>query len=300
MTHIFVTGLAVIDFIFQVAEMPTKAEKYKALGAMIIGGGGAANAAVSVVRLGGVASLAARIGRDHTGDMIIADLLTEGVNLDCIHRRDHARSAFSSVFITNDGERQIVNFRGEGLTDDPAFLNLPGNVDAALADTRWDAGTKKTMAIAKARGIPGIIDAEAPVGLNQLADASHIAFSRQGLCELTGEPDIAKALKLASTMVSAWVCVTDGSAGVYVIDGHHIENIPAFPVDAVDTLAAGDIWHGAFALRLAQGSDEHGAIEFANAAAALKCRHFGGRKGCPDRAEVDCLLAASDRSAAPR
>lgn len=299
MTHVFVTGLAVIDFVFQVGEMPTKAEKYKALGAAIIGGGGAANAAVVVSRLGGKASLGARIGRDHTGDMILADLQTEGVNLDCVHRGDSARSAFSSVFIANDGERQIVNFRGEGLIDEAKFLRFPENVDAALADTRWDAGTRKTMQIAKARGIPGVIDAEAPVGLDQLADASHIAFSRQGLTDLTGEADITKALKLASTMVSAWVCVTDGSAGVYVITGHQIENIPAFPVDAIDTLAAGDVWHGAFALRLAQGAGEHAAIEFANAAAALKCMHFGGRAGCPGRAEVERLLATSGRSAKP-
>lgn len=291
MTHVFVTGLAVIDYIFQVDEMPTKAEKYKALGATIIGGGGAANAAVAVARLGGQASLAARIGRDHTGDMIVADLQNEGVNLDFLHRGANAKSAFSSVFVAKDGQRLIVNFRGEGLIDTPDFLILPDNVDAALADTRWVSGTKKTMQIAKARGIPGIIDAEAPVGLDQLADASHIAFSRQGLTDLTGETDISKALKLASTMVSAWICVTDGSAGVYVIDGHRIENIPAFPVTAIDTLAAGDIWHGAFSLRLAEGSDEHGAVEFANAVAALKCKTFGGRQGCPNRPKAEFLLS---------
>jgi sulfofructose kinase len=63
-------------------------------------------------------------------------------------------------------------------------------------------------------------------------------------------------------------------------------------VQAVDTLAAGDVFHGGFALALAEGKDEIDAMRFAAAAAGLKCTRLGGSAGAPYRAEVENLLAA--------
>jgi len=66
---------------------------------------------------------------------------------------------------------------------------------------------------------------------------------------------------------------------------------PAFAVRAVDTLGAGDVFHGAFALAIGEGMPERRAVRFANAAAALKCTRFGGgRGGAPSRAEVERFL----------
>lgn len=290
MPHVFVTGLATLDTIFHLDDLPAGGDKFRAHKAMITGGGGGANAAVAVTRLGGTASLACRLGQDHIGDLVAAGLQAEAVDISEVQRTESARSAFSSIYVTPDGERQIVNFRGDNLTENADSLQLPQSVDAALADTRWGAGAARTMTVAKARDIPGIIDAEAPIDLEQISAASHIAFSQQGLAQLTGDSNCLTALKSASTATNAWVCVTAGPVGVYCLVNGQIENVPAFEVAAVDTLAAGDIWHGAFALRLAEGADELTSAEFANAAAALKCQHFGGRQGCPNRAAVEDLL----------
>ena len=62
------------------------------------------------------------------------------------------------------------------------------------------------------------------------------------------------------------------------------------PVKAVDTLAAGDVFHGAFLVALVEGRAMEETIAFANAAAALKCATFGGRLGAPTRAEVEAAL----------
>jgi sulfofructose kinase len=78
---------------------------------------------------------------------------------------------------------------------------------------------------------------------------------------------------------------------VYYWRGDAIAHEPAFSVEALDTLGAGDTWHGAFALGLAEGMGEHAAIRFASAAAALKCTRFGGREGMPRREEVERRLA---------
>jgi len=69
-------------------------------------------------------------------------------------------------------------------------------------------------------------------------------------------------------------------------------------VKAVDTLAAGDTWHGAMALALAEGRGTPEAIEFASAVAALKCTRFGGRASIPRREEFERWWAGQ-RGAAP-
>jgi sulfofructose kinase len=90
--------------------------------------------------------------------------------------------------------------------------------------------------------------------------------------------------------------VTAGGDGVYSCVGGEIRHDPAFDVPVVDTLGAGDVWHGAFALALAEGRFETEAVRFASAAAALKVQRSGGRAGVPTRVELDDFLTA--RSAA--
>jgi sulfofructose kinase len=70
-----------------------------------------------------------------------------------------------------------------------------------------------------------------------------------------------------------------------------VRHMPAFQVDVVDTLAAGDVFHGAFAFGLARGYPMYQIMRFASAAAAIKCSRFGGRRGAPTKSEVAAFLA---------
>lgn len=290
MASVFITGMAVVDFVFSVDKMPTQVEKYRADDAVVVGGGCAANAAVAIARLGGQATLATRLGSDPLGDLIVAGLEKENVQTQFVRRIEGGRSSFSSVYVDKFGERQIMNFRGANLGNDADWLKKASKPDAYLADSRWVEGAVKSMELARQQNVPGIVDAEDPVDFEILKLASHIAFSRQGLLGLTGEDDVAKSLLEVNKLFSGWVCVTDGAHGVYSVDAGQIEHFPAYPVSVKDTLAAGDIWHGAFALSLAEGATEGGAIKFASAAAALKCTKLGGREGCPDRPTTEQFL----------
>lgn len=283
MTEIFLAGMAVVDFVFSVERLPETAEKYRAQEAEVVGGGCAANAAVAVARLGGTATLATCLGDDPLGDLILSDLNQEGVETACAQRAAGGRSSFSSVFVDRSGERQIMNFRGAGLEHDKVSTVQDFHADAVLVDTRWSQGALAALTRAKALKVPGVLDAEAPIDTALLAAASHIAFSKQGLMSLTGDTPLPQALKEIASQHDAWACVTDGENGVFYTTEDNIEHIAAFQVPIKDTLAAGDIWHGAFTLALGEGMTAPDAIRFANAAAALKCMQFGGRKGCPDR-----------------
>ncbi len=294
MTKLLIAGVAVIDFVFQVDEMPRRPEKYRARGAEIIGGGGAANAAVTVARLGGDAMLATRLGDDAIADMILAELQRERVDCRLARRLEGKRSSFSSVFIDARGERQIVNFRDMGMSFDADWLTptLPARFDAALCDTRWPQGGPAILNAARKLGVPAVVDAEAPIheAMDTLRAGSHVAFSLQGLRDYCGHEDVERGLRQAAQETGAWVCVTDGENGVTFLASGAVGHVPAFAVEVVDTLAAGDVWHGAFALMLGEGMAEPEAIRIANAVAAIKCTRFGGRAGVPTRAEAEAFM----------
>ncbi len=90
----------------------------------------------------------------------------------------------------------------------------------------------------------------------------------------------------------ALLAVTDGANGSWWHDGKAVHHIAAHPVKAIDTLGAGDVFHGACVLALAEGRNFEQALRFSAAAAAIKCTRFGGVAGAPARAEVDAFLAS--------
>lgn len=296
MAAILLAGVAVIDFVFMLDAFPRSAEKYRARDAAMVGGGCAANAAVAVARLGGQAMLAARIGADPVGDLIVAGLEADGVDCSRVKRFPEGRSSYSSIYVDAAGERQIVNFRDMALSFEADWLAalIPADFDAALGDTRWPKGSAAVLEAARRAGRPGVLDAEAPIAeaAEALGAASHVAFSKQGLRDYCGHERVEEGLREAASRTGAWVCVTEGAGGVTWLEDGVLRHQPAFAVEVVDTLGAGDVWHGAFALALGEGRPEAEAIRFANAVAAIKCTRFGGRDGTPGRAEVEDFLGA--------
>ena len=291
MTNLLVLGIAVMDFVYQVDQWPEGPLKHRARQLQLVGGGCAANAAVTIARLGGSPVLMTRVGDDFMGLNILSDLKAEGV--DCHHAQvsEGGISPVSSVYVNQDGERQIVNFHGQGLAAAAGSLKAACPDPAAvLVDTRWPEAARTALCYARDCGIPGIVDAEPSIPEQLLELASHVVFSSPGLAAYTGLDDRRAALIEAAKRLPGWLAVTDGAAGSFYIHDDDIVHSPAFTVNVVDTLGAGDVWHGAFALCLGEGRTEAEAVRFANAAAALKCTDFGGRSGIPDRNKTESFL----------
>ncbi len=286
MSRVMVTGVAVVDFIFQLDSIPKEAEKFRAKEVSISGGGVAANAAVAISRLGGQVTLVSRLGEDEIGNIIKNQFLNEGLKVDHIKEFVGKRSSFSSVYIDKFGDRQIVNYRDSKLPEDASWIKRIEEHEIYLADTRWISGAIETLKIARSFNRPGVLDAEDTVTEEVIKLASHIAFSEHGLKNFTGEIDLEKALKKIRKMTNSWICVTAGGKGVFILQDDKLLNIPAPKVKVKDTLGAGDVWHGAFTLSLSEGNKELEAVEFANAVASLKCTVFGGRDSFPSRRQV--------------
>lgn len=294
MAGVFCLGIATLDYVYGVESMPTRGEKYRARDLAVVGGGCAGNASVAIARLGGRCWLATRLADDLTGDRIIADLAAESVEAGLSLRARGLRSPVSAILVDAQGERMIISYSDPAMPENADWLppRLPDGVGAVLADTRWGEGALAALGLARRAGLPGVLDGDRrPPHPDLVATASHVAFSAQALREISGEDDPRAGLARLARDVPTWLAVTLGGDGVLFMAQDGVVHVPAFAVETVDTLGAGDVWHGAFALALAEGREERAAIRFASAAAALKCTRFGGRLGAPTRDEVERFLA---------
>lgn len=283
-------GLAVLDQVFAVATLPTAAGKHFATARRSVVGGVAANAALAVARLGGRARLFGRVGDDAAGREARAALERAGVDCAGLGVAPGA-TPVSAVFVDAAGERMIVNHKDAALFAAPPALDLDGCA-AAMADLRWPAASAAALRAARARAIPGVLDydqAPEPQARALIALASHVIFGAQALAALTGVADPAAALAQAGAPDFSAVTLGAGGALWRGPDGA-VGHVPAFPVRAVDTLGAGDAFHGAAALALAEGADFPAALRFAAAVAALKIARPSGPDSLPTRAEVAALL----------
>jgi sulfofructose kinase len=288
MARILVVGVAVIDFVLYVDKFPETPEKYRANDGAIVGGGNAANAACSIVKLGGEAHLAARLGGDQIADLVRQSVSSIGVDVSPSRIFEHCRGSFSSVLVDGQGERMIVNFRDSNLPVDPRWLDEIDikQFDAVLADTRWPEGAERAMQLARNASIPGVLDAEAPTEgcIGAYRAASHVAFAEQGLADFNGG-DVISAQK----EIGDFVCVTRGQHGVDYASPEGAGHADAPSVIALETLGAGDVWHAAFTLALAEGHNESHAVNWASLAGSLKCRRAGGRDSYPTRQELEAF-----------
>lgn len=299
MTSVLCVGIATLDRIFSVDLHPTTPGKYRANNRTVAGGGVAANAAVTIARLGGQARFAGVVGDDAAGTAIIESLAAEGVDVSGLQVLPGRLSPESVVLVDESGERLIVNHASADLFEAahaPTISEID-RPDVVLTDMRWRHGAVAALTAANRLGVPGVVDcdhdpAAAPGILEQ---ASHVVFGQSTLEAWTGTSEPADGLAIASERIGAWVGVTAGGEGTWWLEAGGLEHVPALDIVAVDTLGAGDVFHGAFALGLAEEMSTREAIEFGSAAAALKCTRFGGRNGIPTRAELDRFRSEENR-----
>jgi sulfofructose kinase len=289
-------GIAVQDLIFRVESFPPPGGKARATDYVSINGGCAGNAAIAVARLGGAARYVGPLGGDSTSDAILAQFAREGVDTSGVLRIAETGATAPAILVDAAGERMIAT-RVEPQLDAARLADpepLLDGVAAVLADNRYGPFVLPLCRAAPARGIPVVLDADRPRDASDplFACASHVIFSREGLQALAQTDDLGAALLVAARHSDAFLAVTDGGGDILWLRDGGVQRLAVPKVDAIDTLAAGDVFHGAFALAIAEGRDALAALRFAAATASLKCTRFGGVAGAPVRAEVEALLAS--------
>lgn len=293
---ILCTGGAVQDNVMRVEAFPAAGSKVQGSEFVITIGGQAGNAAVAIARLGGSVRYAGALGgdEDSIANWIVAKLKDEHV--DCTHavRVKGALSSVSIIMLDAHGEKMIATRRGAGLTSaEPADAEKAvAGIDAVLLDNRYPAFMMPIVAAATKRGIPRVLDFDRPAALDDalLLGSTHVISSAEAMRDSTGEKDLSAALKKFGVHYKGFLAVTDGPEGVFWLDNGDVRHMDAFKVEAIDTLGAGDTFHGAFTLRFVETGEVVESMRFAAAAAAIKCTRFGGLTGAATRDEVEAFL----------
>jgi sulfofructose kinase len=289
--RIICLGLSALDQVWRVDRFFSgQSEKIRSLDYATLGGGMAANAAVTVARLGGSIAFWGRAGDDAAGREMRSALAAEGIDVANFRLFPDGRSSVSGIIVDKSGERQIVNFRGLfPETADWLPLHDVARASAVLADPRWVDGAATLFGKARALGIPTVLDgdvADAEVFERLLPLTDHAVFSEPALASFAGSANDGSLARLARFNCRV-VAVTRGSEGVSWYENGRVQRQPAYPVSVVDTTGAGDVFHGAYVFALGAGLEVRDAMTFAGATAALKCTHSGGRAGIPSI--HDCL-----------
>lgn len=298
--RILCLGMPVRDLIFRVQDVPERGNKEHASEFIELTGGNSPNAAISISRLGGRVMLSGPIGgaQATSSAYIYDELKSEGIDTSGLVVLDDVVTPISTIMIDPSGERTIVTFRDPRLWT--VKLSSPdmllAECDAILTENRCAEFVTEVCTEAHRRGIPVVVDADRMMSMREglLQVSSHIIFSAEALHATAGESDDVAALRKIAKITPAFLGVTSGAKGVvWLNEKGDPKHMPAFPVHTVDTLGAGDAFHGAFTLAVAEGQPLEQAMRFASATAALKCTRFGGAFASPQRIEVDALLASS-------
>jgi sulfofructose kinase len=293
MTEILTVGIAVLDDIFRVPDRLEAGAKHRASGVQTVFGGCATNAAFAIARLGGKPQLLTRIGGDGAGATLRAMLDASGIDTSLSYTITACKTSRSAIIVEADGERTIINHLDPTLPELPDWLpsQLPQYCKAVLTDVRWEPAALQMLKLARMAGLPAVLDGDrAPQDHGLIDAATHVVFSAQGLRELTGVTDLPQALEAVTEDSSQFLGVTDGAHGVHTLWQGRAGHVPSFKVTQVDALGAGDVWHGAFTLALAEGQPMDAALRFASAASAIKVTRAGGATGAPTRQEIMTFL----------
>ena len=282
--------------IFQVEQIEAPPAKVMAHNRCTVVDGMAISAACAFQKLGGQAQVWARVGQDAEADAMRQALALEGVDTRGLHTVVGARSSHAAVIVDAQGQRLVVPFHDPQVDTSPHWLPLHqlAQTDLLHCDVRWPEGAQAALQAARAQGVPTMVDGDvAPQAVLQrlMPLADYAVFSDAGLRVYTGVTDVQEALlQVVAQGHSRHVGASCGADGYFWVQDGRIFHAPAPQVQVVDTLAAGDVFHGALALAILEGQDMAAAAHFACTAASLKCTQFGGRLGCPSRAEVTQAL----------
>jgi ribokinase len=287
-------------------DLVTRTPRIPAIGQTLIGtgfetnqGGKGANQAVAAAHLGYPAAMVAKVGDDAYGPELIASLERAGVDTAAMEQVAGS-SGLAPIYVADGGHNMIVVVPGANGKMDRATvdrhaelirsagmvlcqLEIPIDALDYTLDFCARAGVPVMLDPAPAADLPETIWSQVTWFTPNETEAKHYVGDGADV-EESANKLLAKGLR--------GVVLKRGGEGAYVaVAGGKSGWAKPFHVDAIDTVAAGDCFNGAFAVGLLEGNDPWTAARFANAAAAICVTRKGAAASMPTRVEVDEFIA---------
>ena len=293
-------------------DLVTMTDRFPGAGETVVGnrfltygGGKGANQAVAAGRMGARAAMVGRVGDDVFASPALQALVDSGVDISPVGVTPDTSTGIAVISIDAAAQNQIIQILGAnntcgadeeakviGLLDEAAALLLQLEVSIELS--------LRCAQAAKAKGVRVVLD---PSPVRPLPDAFYeccdiITPNETDAQALVGMPvtDRETAAQAAGTLLSRGIgtaIVTLGPQGAYYATAEGGEFVPAFAVEAVDSVGAGDAFNGALSVALAEGRDLAESVRMASATGALSVTRSGAQDSMPTREEVEALLRQS-------
>jgi ribokinase len=294
--EVAVVGSLNLDLVVRVARLPGPGETVSGDDVFRNPGGKGANQAVAAARLGRRVAMVGRVGDDDAGRELLESLEADAVDTSQVRVVAGVPSGIALITVSEDGENQIVVSPGANARLTPDDVGQAGAALAAAAVTLLQLEVPLEAVAAAARAAGGtVVLNPAPVRdlpEELLAEVDVLVPNRVELAQLAGgaEPEkVAEATRLAGRLPARAVVVTLGADGCLVIVGGDTVHVPAVPVRAVDTTAAGDAFCGGLADALAGGATLEDAARRAVRVAAAACLRPGAQASLPTPGDLPAL-----------
>lgn len=302
-SRLTVLGSINVDHIMNIAQFPAPGETVIGKQYQTAFGGKGANQAVACGRSGADITFIACVGDDAIGAEILAQLQRDRIHTAAVSVVPEAATGVAMIFVNEDGENVIGISAGANAALTPEYFapykGLVEQSDALLMQLESPLETVIAAAAAAKNHQTKVIlnpapARELPDSLLKLVDV--ITPNETEAEKLTGisvsdETGAAKAAQVLHDKGIEQVLITLGSRGVWLSVNGEGRRIPGFKVNAVDTIAAGDTFNGAYVTALLEGKTADDAVRFAHAAAAIAVTRRGAQPSVPWRREIDAFLA---------
>jgi len=273
-------GLSTIDVVYGVDEFPAANTKVGARSQEVFVGGPATNAAVTFSQLGGEPALVTAVGRNTLAAVIREELKQRKVQLVDLNPEFEGVPALSSVTVDRQGNRNVVSANAARITIPPAKVDasLLENARVVMVDGHFMEACQAWAGAAKARGKQVVLDGGSwKDGTDELLKSVHTAICSADFLP----PGCASRDKVIAFLKSkgvANIAITDGAESIDFASGQSSGTIGVPQVEVVDTMGAGDIFHGAYCFFASTGRGFIESLAEATNIASESCRYAGTRE----------------------
>jgi len=300
--RVCVIGSANVDYAVSLPRLPNPGETVSGGTLLANLGGKGANQAVAARRLGGDVRMIGCVGNDADGHRIRESLGAAAIDVSGLCISTEAPTGTALIMVDPRGRNQIAVAPGANhrLTVDMVTPHagsigwadvLVCQLETPLPVVRWALSEGRRLGVTTVLNPAPVqtLDADMLALVDYLTPNEHEA-ARLADVPVSSLESAGVAAGRLRALGAGTVLVTMGDRGVLACESESGLHFPAFPVEAVDTTAAGDAFNGALAVGLAAGGSLEQAIPLANAAAALACTRPGAQDSLPERAEVEAFL----------
>nr|WP_308627172.1 carbohydrate kinase family protein [uncultured Eisenbergiella sp.] len=280
-----------VDLNINVENFPAPDGGERVLDSSWQGGGKVATGMIAAARLNARGAFIGSVGDDSYGQFCRRDFEKHGIDTRYLITREKESTLFDVVISDKKSMgRSILFYPGNAPV---RFMDVEELPDPYLENTRYlyvsqvNNTTREAMRRAKKAGASVVMDAdsytpgdEEAFGLIDVMIGS--AFYYRALFPSSGDEDYERNCRKLREKGPGIVVFTRGPKGCLGLGEEGFFTLPAFPVEVVDTVGAGDVFHGAFIAGLLQGYTVRETARLASAVSAVKCTRIGGRAGIPD------------------